>query len=56
MTFYVPKQDDFDKIRGEIKEGMQMRCASVCKCSCTACSSCRCTPCKHSLGANVITR
>ena len=44
--YWVPKQSDFDRVKGKIGGGMKMKCDS--RCHCTACDSCRCTPCHRS--------
>jgi len=56
MKVIVPSKGAFERIKGNMRDGMQMRCPGSCKCSCTSCGSCRCTPCRHAIGATVITR
>ncbi len=58
MTVIVPKQKNYSLLRGDIPQGMDMRCSSCgsCKCSCTACSSCRCTPCGYTKVKKLVTR
>jgi len=55
MTVLTPKRQDFNLVKGSVKDGMQMRCGA-CACSCTSCASCSCTPCRHPLETAIVTR
>jgi len=43
----VPEKKDFALVKGEIKNGMQMRCGGICSGTCH---------CKHFLGPDIRTR
>lgn len=45
VIFIVPEGRSFDKIRGNIKDGVQMRCGT-CHCACVCRCNMSCANCK----------
>ena len=56
MKVIVPSKSTFSRIKGKVRDGMEMRCGGGGKCSCSACGSCRCTPCKRARDTIIMVR
>jgi hypothetical protein len=44
----VPTKSDYLLLKGQIKNGIEMRCGGSCACTSCSCGSCSCTPCRYS--------
>jgi hypothetical protein len=42
---FVPTKSDYLLLKGQIKNGIEMRCGGTCVCTSCACSSCVCSQC-----------